>query len=77
MRPTKFGVNMPFSSGKAKNRFSRWQPCRPSWITDQNDFSFFDLLVIQMLPIKFQDNQPFVSGEEETRGPQATVRSPE
>ena len=26
MIPTKFGVNWPFSSGEAKNRFSRWQP---------------------------------------------------
>ena len=40
--PSKFGVNWPFSSGEeAKNRFSRWQPWRPSWISDQNDFSYF------------------------------------
>ena len=39
MLPTKFGVNWPFSSGdEVKNRFSRWQP---SWISDQNDFSYF------------------------------------
>ena len=37
--PTKFWVNWPFSSGKeAKYRFSRW---RPTWISDQNDFSYF------------------------------------
>ena len=36
----------------------------PSWISNQNDFSYFDLLVTPMIPIKFQDNQPFVSGEE-------------
>ena len=35
-----------------------------SWISDQNDFSCFDLLVTLMLPIKFQNNQPLVSGEE-------------
>ena len=38
MLPTKFGVNWPFGSGEAKNRFSRW---RPSWISDRNDFSYF------------------------------------
>ena len=32
-------------------------------ISDQNDFSNFDLLVNSMLPIKFQDNRPFVLGE--------------
>ena len=37
--PSKFGVNWPFGSGEeAKNRFSRWWP---SWISDQNDFSYF------------------------------------
>ena len=30
MLPTKFGVNWPLGSGEAKNRFSRWQPWRPS-----------------------------------------------
>ena len=40
--PSKFGVNWPFGSGEeAKNRFSRWQPWRPSWISDRNDFSYF------------------------------------
>ena len=35
MRPTKFGVNRPFGSGEEeKNRFSRWRPWRPSWISD-------------------------------------------
>ena len=38
MLPNKFGVNWPFGSGEAKNRFSRW---RPSWIFDRNDFSYF------------------------------------
>ena len=31
---SKFGVNWPFSSGEeAKNRFSRWLPWWPSWIS--------------------------------------------
>ena len=31
MLPTKFRVNWPLGSGEeAKNRFSRWPPCRPS-----------------------------------------------
>ena len=64
MLPTKFVVNWPLGSGEAKHRFSRWQPWQPSWISDQNDFSYFDLLVIPMLPIKFQDNWPFISGGE-------------
>ena len=38
MLPTKFGVNWPFGSVEAKNRFSRWWP---SWISDWNDFSYF------------------------------------
>ena len=42
MLPTKFGVNWPFGSGEeAKNRFSRWWPWRPSWISDLNDLSYF------------------------------------
>ena len=42
MLPSKFGVNWPFSSGEeAKNRFSRWLPWRPSWISDRHDFSYF------------------------------------
>ena len=41
MLPSKFGVNWPFGSGEAKNRFSRWQPWWPSWISDRRDFSYF------------------------------------
>ena len=41
MLPTMFDVNWPFGSGEAKNRFSKWRPCRPSWISDWNDFSYF------------------------------------
>ena len=40
MLPTKFQVKWPFSSGEeAKNRFSRWPPRQPSWISDKNGFS--------------------------------------
>ena len=40
---TKFRVNWPFSSEEeAKNRCSRWLPCRrPPWISDWNDFNYF------------------------------------
>ena len=42
MLPTKFGVNWPFGLGEeAKNRFSRWLPWWPSWISDRHDFSYF------------------------------------
>ena len=42
MLPSKFGVNWPFGSGEeAKNRFSRWRPWRPSWISYRHDFSYF------------------------------------
>ena len=42
MLPTKFRVNWPFGSKEeAKNRFSRWLPWRPSWISDWHDFSYF------------------------------------
>ena len=42
MLPTKFRVNWPFSSGEeAKNRFSRWLPWRPSWISHWHNFSYF------------------------------------
>ena len=42
MLPSKFGVNWIFGSGEeAKNRFSRWLPWRPSWISNQHDFSYF------------------------------------
>ena len=42
MLPTKFQVNWPFGSGEeAKNRFSRWLPRQPLWISDRNDLSYF------------------------------------
>ena len=37
MLPTKFQVKWPFSSGEAKNRFSRWLSWRPSWISDRDE----------------------------------------
>ena len=36
----------------------------PSWISDRNDFTTFDLPVTLMLPTKFRVNWPFASGEE-------------
>ena len=40
--PTKFPVNWPLRSREeVQNRFSRWPPLQPSWIYNQNDFSFF------------------------------------
>ena len=42
MLPTRFQVNWPLVSGEeAKNRFSRFRPWWPSWISNQNDFSYF------------------------------------
>ena len=39
MLPVKFQVNWLFGSGEeAKNRFSRWLPWRPPWISDRYDF---------------------------------------
>ena len=42
---------------------------RTSWISNQKDFSFFDLQVTLMLPSKFQVNWPFGSGEEVNKRP--------
>ena len=56
---------MPFGSREEANiRFSKGQRWRPSCISDQTDFSSFDTLVSPMFPLTFQDNRPFVSGEE-------------
>ena len=39
MFPSKFGVSWPFGSGKeAENRFSRWLPWWPSWISKPAQF---------------------------------------
>ena len=53
-----------FRRKSEKNRFSRWQPWWPSWSSFQNDFSYFDLLVIPILSITFPDNWPFGLGDE-------------
>ena len=40
MLPTKFQVSWPLSSGEeAKNKFYRWRPWQPSWISDIRYFS--------------------------------------
>ena len=42
MFPTMFGVNWLLGLGEeAKNRFSRWLPWWPSWISDRHNFSHF------------------------------------
>ena len=41
MLPSNFGVIWPGSGEEAKNRFSRWRPWWPSWISDRQDFSYF------------------------------------
>ena len=51
---TKFQGNWSFGSAEeAKNRFSRWLPWWPSWISDPNNLNYFDLPVTPMLPVKF------------------------
>ena len=54
-------IDLSVQAKKQTNRFSRW---RPFWISDQNDLRYFYLLVTPMLPVKFQDKWPFVSGKE-------------
>ena len=57
--PTKFCVNYPFGSGEAaQNRFLRWIPWWPSWLSDWKNFSFFYLQVIPVLLIKFRVSWP-------------------
>ena len=59
--PTKFKANWPFSLGvDFRNRFSRWQPWRTSWISNQNNFSYFWSTSTPVLPIKFRVNWPFL-----------------
>ena len=63
MLPTKFfkSVRLLVQKMKQTIKFSR---CQSSWLSNQNDFSCFDLLVTSMLPVKFQDYLTFVSGRE-------------
>ena len=49
---------------RRKNRFLRWPPWRPSWISDRHDLAIFDLHVTPVLPTKFGVSWPFGSGEE-------------
>ena len=59
-----FGVNWLLGLGEeAKNRFSRWLPWRPAWISDRH-LAIFDLQVTLMLPSNFGVNWVFGSGEE-------------
>ena len=51
MLPTKFGVNWPFGSGEAKNRFSIWPPYG---FLIEMILAIFDLQVTTMLPTKFE-----------------------
>ena len=51
-----------FRRWSKKIKFSR---CQSSWLSNQNDFSCFDLLVTSMLPVKFQDI--WLSFQEERR----------
>ena len=58
-------ISLSAQGKKRKMDFPRWRPCRPFWISDRNDFSFFFYLqVTPMLLIKFQVIWPLVSGGE-------------
>ena len=62
MLPTKFQVNWPFSSGEAKNRFSKWRQFNGFSI--RTILTVFFLQVAPMLHTKFQVSWLFSSGEE-------------
>ena len=65
MLPIKFQVNWPFGSGEeAKNRFSRWLPWRPSWISDWHDFSYFWSTSHPNVSYQVWVNWPFSAGDE-------------
>ena len=65
MLPSKFRVIWHLGLGEeAKNRFSRWQPWRPSWISDRNDFSYFWSTSHLMPPAEFRVNWLLGLGEE-------------
>ena len=66
MLSAKFRVSWPFGSpGKeAQNRFQKWLPRQPSWISNLSDYiAIFDLQVTLMLPTKFRVNIAFVDLE--------------
>ena len=64
MTSTKFQVNWAFGSEETRNRFSRWPPWWPSWISYWNDFSYFwstshpdaSYQVLSQLKISYQNN---------------------
>ena len=62
--PIKFRVNLPFVSGEVQNRFLKWQPWWPSWISDRNVDSYFLCTSHTDTSIKFQVNWPFYSIED-------------
>ena len=64
-----FVMNCPFGSGeKVQNRFSTWLLGQPSWISDQNDFSYlFSNKSTPILPNEFLVTGPFYSGEVQNR----------
>ena len=61
MRPTKFHVNWPFSSGK-KLKIDFKDGGHLGFLNGKI-LAIFDLQVTLMLPTKFQVNWPFGSGE--------------
>ena len=54
----------PFSSVAIQNAFLTRRLWLPSWISDRNNFSCFDLQVTPILPNKFPVSSHFGSGEE-------------
>ena len=65
MLPPNFRVNWSFSSGEeAKNRFSRWLPWWPSWISDWHDFSYFWSTNHPNVSYQVWSQWPFGAGEE-------------
>ena len=64
MLSSKFGVNWPFSSGEAKNRFQNGRHGGHLGFPIGTILATFDLQVTLMLPSKFGVNWPFGSGEE-------------
>ena len=65
MLPTKFGVRWPFGSGEEDGNGSHLVFLIRMIKILGILIYYFDLLVTPMLPIKFLDNRPSVSEEEE------------
>ena len=65
---TKFQVHWPFGSGEeVKNRFSRWPPWWPSWISDWNNFSHFWSTSHPNASYQVSSQMAFRSGETKNR----------